>query len=321
MTTYVPRLVIHGGAGTITPEKSTAEQRIIYHTALQQALKTGIDILRNGGSSIMAVEKAVMYMEDSELFNAGKGSVYASDDQHELEAATMCGKTLQFGGAVGLRRIKNPVHLAGKILSDHRFVLLNSAGAEEFAIMQGLELVENNYFNSPLRLKQLLKARECGQTILDHTEMDEKKYGTVGAVAMDSKGNLAAATSTGGLTNKLFRRIGDTPVPGSGTYANNLTAAVSCTGIGEYFLRVLAAYQVHARMQWANNGLVQACEAVIMDEIQNMGGEGGLIAINQKGEIAMPFNSKGMYRAWSVNLDFGKSALFSRGSTPETFKF
>lgn len=321
MKTYIPRLVLHGGAGTITPEQSTAAQQINYHTALQQALKTGMIILRKGGSALMAVEKTVMHMEDSELFNAGKGSVYASDGQHELEAATMCGKTLQFGGAVGLKRIKNPVQLAGKILSDHRFVLLNGTGAEEFATIHGLELVENKYFDSPLRLKQLLKARESGQTILDHTQFEEKKYGTVGAVALDRSGNLAAATSTGGLTNKLFRRIGDTPVPGSGTYANNLTAAVSCTGIGEYFMRALAAYQVHARMQWAKTCLLEACEAVIMDDIRNMGGVGGLIAINQKGEISMPFNSKGMYRAWTVDLNFGKSALFNRDSTPETFQF
>jgi len=321
MSQFNPTLVIHGGAGTITPERASEQQQRAYHESLKQALSVGMIILRSGGTAELAVEKAVMYLEDSILFNAGHGAVYGSDEKHELEAAIMCGKTLEFGGAVGLRRIKNPIQLARMILKDNRFVLLNGDGAEEFAKMHGFELVDNTYFNSPLRFKQLLKARENGKAILDHTELEEKKFGTVGAVALDSAGNLAAATSTGGLTNKFFRRIGDTPVPGAGTYANNLTAAVSCTGFGEFFLRSVAAYQVHARMLWGNNGLIDACNAVIMDDIQNMGGEGGLIAINQKGEIAMPFNSKGMYRAWTFDQNFGKSALFGTNIQPETFEF
>ncbi len=304
-----PILVIHGGAGTIRPEIADEETRNRYHTALYFALAAGCAVLEAGGTALSAVEAAVVSMEDCPLFNAGKGAVFTGEGIHELEAAIMCGKTLQYGGVIGLQTVKNPVKLASLVLHDPRFVLLQGAGAEAYAAKQNVERVDNTWFDTPLRKEQWMKARELNRTVLDHTPKDEK-FGTVGAVAVDAMGNLAAATSTGGLTNKTYGLIGDSAIPGAGTYAHHATAAVSCTGYGEFFLRAVAAHRVHALMMVGNQTLDEACNSVIHTDIATLGGEGGLIAVDCKGNVCMPFNTAGMYRAWTDHKGCGYSAMF-----------
>ncbi|TPE45914.1 isoaspartyl peptidase/L-asparaginase family protein [Pontibacter mangrovi] len=293
-------IAIHGGAGTITKASLTEEKERIYTAALKEAVEAGHSVLEKGGSALEAVEEAVRHLEDCPLFNAGKGSVFTKEGKHEMDAAMMDGKTLEAGAVAGVKSIKNPIKLARAVMQHSEHVLLSGYGAEEFARNQGLEFAPEAYFFDKLRYEQWLEVRDSEAIILDHTEKKDEKFGTVGAVAVDQAGNVAAATSTGGMTNKRYSRIGDSPIIGSGTYANNRTCAVSCTGHGEYFMRAVVAYDVSCLMEYKGCTLQQACEEVVMKKLVKFGGEGGLIAVTAAGEIAMPFNSEGMYRASKV---------------------
>jgi len=289
-------IAIHGGAGTITPSSMTPELEVKYKDALHRATEIGAKILENGGDALDAVQKTVESLEDTPLFNAGKGSVFTKHGKHEMDAAIMCGKTLEAGAVAGVYNIRNPINLARAILQYSDHVFMSGYGAEEFARKQNLAFAPDEYFFDMLRYKQWSEVRDSDVFMLDHTAGDEK-FGTVGAVALDQHGNLAAATSTGGMTNKNYNRIGDTPVIGSGTYANNYTCAISCTGHGEYFLRAVVAYDVSCLMEYKGYSLQEACDKVVMDKLVRLGGEGGLVAVDTQGNIAMPFNSEGMYRA------------------------
>lgn len=288
-------LAIHGGAGTIPKNSLSAEKELEYLNGLNSALQAGEKILKSGGSSLDAVIAAVTALEDFPLFNAGCGSVYTHTGEHEMDASVMRGDTIMAGAVAGVQGVKNPVLLARAVMEKSEHVLLSSKGAEEFARMNGLEFREEEYFHNQLRYDQWQRALKEDAVLLDHVK-DEKKFGTVGAVALDMHGNLAAATSTGGMTNKKFNRIGDTPLIGAGTYANNSTCAVSCTGHGEYFIRSVVAYDISCLMEYAGMSLQQACDTVVMDKLVKTGGEGGIIAVDTKGNICMPFNSEGMYR-------------------------
>ncbi|WP_192820855.1 isoaspartyl peptidase/L-asparaginase family protein [Rufibacter sp. LB8] len=297
-------IALHGGAGTITKGSLTPELDRAYRTALQQALTIGYDLLRQGATALAAVEATVVALEDCPLFNAGKGSVFNKVGKHEMDAAMMCGKTLEAGAVTGVKNVRNPISLASRILhfSDH--VFLSHQGAEEFARNQGLAFEPDDYFFTQQRYEQWQALRDSDVYMLDHTETKEKKFGTVGAVALDQAGNLAAATSTGGMTNKNFNRIGDSPVIGAGTYANNKTCAISCTGHGEFFIRHVVAYDISCLMEYKGLSLAQACDVVVQQKLKPIGGEGGLVAVSGAGEVAMPFNSEGMYRAaWVAGLE------------------
>lgn len=303
-------IAIHGGAGTITKASLTPEKEEAYKKALKVAVEAGHQLLARGGSALDAIEMAVASMEDTPLFNAGKGAVFTNEGRHEMDAAVMWGKTLEAGAVASVRSIKNPVKLARAVMEHSQFVLLGSYGAEEFARTQDIEFMPHEYFYDEYRYKQWIEALESGSVSLDHSEKKEKKFGTVGAVAVDAEGNVAAATSTGGLTNKKYNRIGDSPLIGAGTYANNQTCAVSCTGTGEFFIRAVAAYDVCCLMEYKGYTLQQACEEVVMHKLVKLGGEGGLIAITPAGEIALPFNSEGMYRASKKNEDETFTAIY-----------
>jgi L-asparaginase / beta-aspartyl-peptidase len=293
-------IAIHGGAGTITPSSMTPQLEKKYRESLTEAIKVGHSILIKGGSALDAVEEAVVLLENNPLFNAGKGSVFTKHGKHEMDASIMCGKTLGAGAIAGVSSVRNPVKLTRAILEHSDHVFMSGFGAEEFARKYGIDFEPEEYFFDALRYKQWSEVRDSNIFMLDHTPGDEK-FGTVGAVALDQNGNLAAATSTGGMTNKNYNRIGDTPVIGSGTYANNRTCAISCTGHGEYFLRAVVAYDVSCLMEYQNLSLQQACEQVVMHKLVAFGGEGGLIAIDFNGDICLPFNSEGMYRASKKN--------------------
>lgn len=284
-------IVIHGGAGTILQKNMTAEREQAYRQKLTEALTAGYAVLDTGGTSVDAVEAAILVMENSELFNAGKGAVFAHDSTNQLDAAIMDGKTLNAGAVAGVRHIKNPIRLARLVMDNSRHVLLADAGAEQFARSQGMELIDQNYFFTQRRWNALQRALEKGAELTE-----TEKHGTVGAAALDKHGNLAAGTSTGGLTNKQFNRIGDSPIIGAGTYANNATCAVSCTGHGEYFMRLLVAHNISAKMQYGGMSLHEAAETEIMKDLVDLGGGGGVIAIDRNGNIATPFNTPGMYR-------------------------
>ncbi len=290
-------LAIHGGAGTILKSAMTAQKELAYRDTLEAAISCGQKILVSGGSALDAVEVAVMVMEDSDLFNAGLGSVFTHDRSHELDASIMDGNGRRAGAVAGISRVKNPILLCRKIMERSDHVFLVGAGAEEFAEEHGVKIVEPQYFSTDFREAQLLKIRDSGKTQLDHADAESKKYGTVGAVALDMDGNLAAATSTGGITNKRYGRVGDTAVIGSGTYAENGVCAVSSTGWGEFYLRAVAAYDVAAMMKYGKRDLAAATNELIHKTIPGLGGDGGLIAVDAAGNIAMPFNTKGMYRA------------------------
>ncbi|HLN74705.1 MAG: isoaspartyl peptidase/L-asparaginase family protein [Methylococcaceae bacterium] len=281
-------IAIHGGAGVISPKELTAALEKQYLQGLKDALDAGFKILEKGGSALDAVQAAVVLLEDNELFNAGKGSAFTSDETHELEASIMCGKRVDGGAACGLKNVKNPILLARAVLEESHHLFLNGQGAELFADERELEFVPKEYFYTEKKYKEL---KECQSNA-------GKNKGTVGAVAIDGEGNLAAATSTGGLTNKKFGRIGDSPILGAGTYANNTTCAVSCTGDGEYFIRCVAAYDVSALLEYKGMTLQNACQEVVMHKLKKLGGEGGLIAIDRQANIEMVFNGEGMYRGY-----------------------
>lgn len=290
-------LVIHGGAGTITKASMTPEKEKAYKAALELALKTGYEVLKNGGTSLDAVEKTVHILEDSPLFNAGKGAVFSAAGKNEMDAAIMEGSTMKAGAVTGVRHIKNPISLARAVMEKSEHVMLVGDGAEEFAKKQGFTMIPEKYFFTPERWKSLQKAKELEKQGTKPEKLPaDKKHGTVGAVALDSKGNLAAATSTGGMTNKRWGRVGDAPIIGAGTFADNATCAISCTGHGEYFIRTVVAHEVHALMKYKGLSVQQAADEVVLKTLVKIGGEGGLIAIDAKGNMAMPFNSEGMYR-------------------------
>jgi beta-aspartyl-peptidase (threonine type) len=291
-----PSLAIHGGAGTIRREEMTADGEAAYRSSLKQALLRGWAMLNQEGAAIDAVEAVVRALEDDPLFNAGRGAVFTHDGKHEMDAAIMCGERLRAGAVAGVSGVKNPIRLARLIMEETEHVLLCAAGAEEFAREMNCDFAPPEYFFDQSRYEQLLQARREHVTQLDHTP--SKKFGTVGAVACDVRGNLAAATSTGGMTNKRFGRVGDTPLVGAGTYADNGTCAVSCTGHGEFFIRTVAAYDVACLMKYKGLPLAEACAQVVNVTLYEMGGEGGLIAVDRQGNVAINFNSEGMYRAW-----------------------
>jgi L-asparaginase / beta-aspartyl-peptidase len=297
-------IAIHGGAGTITRGLLTPELEALYKQALREAVEMGDKILTRGGSALDAVSQSVRHMEENELFNAGKGSVFNHEGTHEMDAAIMDGKTLMAGAVSGVKNLKHPVLLAKAIMEKSEHVLLANAGAADFARKMNLEFAPDEYFFVQHRYEQYLKAKEEGQIVLDHTApgdlSTEKKFGTVGAVALDEFGNIAAATSTGGMTNKKWGRVGDSPIIGAGTYANNNTCAISCTGHGEFFIRSVVAYDISCLMEYKGLSLQAACDLVVNKKLVKLGGEGGLIAIDGKGNIEMPFNSEGMYRAMKV---------------------
>lgn len=284
-------IAIHGGAGVLDREKMTPELEQKYKNGLSEALGAGYSVLEKGGSSIEAVIASVMSLEDNILFNAGKGSVFNSDGAHEMEASVMNGSTLDAGAVSGIRNVKNPVSLARAVMERSEHVFLSGRGAEEFARENGLPFEHDEYFFSRDRYMQLQSAK---------LKKAEKYKGTVGAVALDQEGNLAAATSTGGLTNKSYGRVGDSPFIGAGTYANNLSCAVSCTGDGEYFIRNVAAHDVAAMVDYAGITLKEACERVVR-KIGALGGDGGIIAVNRDGTVEMAFNSNGMYRGFRIS--------------------
>jgi beta-aspartyl-peptidase (threonine type) len=294
-------LVIHGGAGTIERSNMTPGRESEYRAGLERALKAGYEILKRGGSSLDATEAAVRVLEDDPLFNAGKGSVFTSAGTNELDASIMDGKTLKAGAVASVKHIKNPISLARLVMEKSPHVMLDCAGAEAFAKENGMELVDEKYFFTQERwdaLQKIKKAEKQGAAgEKKYLISDQDRHGTVGAVALDSAGNLAAATSTGGTTNKLPGRIGDTPVIGAGTYANNRTCAVSCTGDGEYFIRAAAAHSVSALMEYGSMNVRDAAQAAL-DAVKKLGGTGGLIAIDREGNVALPFNTAGMYRGY-----------------------
>lgn len=300
-------LLIHGGAGNITPAIMNAEQEEQYREGLRDALNSGYEILKNGGSSVDAVVAAISTMEDNTLFNAGKGSVFTKKGQNEMDAAIMDGANLAAGAIAGVRNIKNPIALAREVMLHSGHVFLSGNGAAEFALSQGIEMAPDAYFFNKSRYDQWLEIRDTNYTQLDHKGDNLKgaaaplpnpghKFGTVGAVAVDMHGNLAAGTSTGGMTNKRFGRIGDSPVIGAGTYANNNTCAISCTGHGELFLRAVVAYDVSCLMEYRGLSIQDACNIVIKEKLVKLGGEGGLIAVDANGNYDFCFNSAGMYR-------------------------
>jgi beta-aspartyl-peptidase (threonine type) len=287
-------IAIHGGAGTITRSMMTPEKEAAYTNALSDALAVGEEILRNGGSSLEAVEKTVMALENNHLFNAGKGAVYTNSGTHEMDASIMCGKTLEAGAVSGISNIKNPVALSRVIMEKSGHVFLLGSQAEEFAKLHNVAFESPEYFHDDFRYRQWQEVKDEETYQLDHAK--DKKFGTVGAVALDQQGNLAAATSTGGMTNKRWGRVGDSPIIGAGNYANNNTCAISCTGHGEYFIRAVVAYDISCLMEYKGLSLNEACELVVNDKLVKFGGEGGLIAVDKEGNICLPFNSEGMYR-------------------------
>ena len=311
-------IALHGGAGTIRQNEMTAEKKADLSKTLKLALEAGIDILKSAGSAVEATAASVVIMENSPLFNAGKGSVFNHKGFVEMDASIMCGKTLNIGGVTCVRNIRNPILLSKEILLHNDHVLLAGAGAEDFARSRGLVFKDDDYFFTPFRYEQLQKARQKKRVILDHSPANPDKYGTVGAVALDLAGNLAAATSTGGMTNKLAGRVGDSPLAGSGNYANNKTCAVSCTGIGEGFIRAVSAYDVSALMEYKSLSLQEAAKKVVFEKLPLVGGAGGLIAVDKNGEVYLPFNTEGMYRAWyrpgeGLNLQFYEQKEHSNG--------
>jgi beta-aspartyl-peptidase (threonine type) len=295
------RIVIQGGAGTILKSNMTPELEQEYHDKLAEAITAGYNILKNKGTSLDAVEAAIKVMEDSPLFNAGKGAVFTHEGTNELDASIMEGKTLMAGAVAAVKHIKNPISLARLVMEKSPHVMMIGEGAEAFAKEQGMKFVSQGYFYTERRWKQLQEAIQDEKKKEGHSspsDTTDRKHGTVGCVALDSFGNLAAGTSTGGITNKHFGRVGDSPMIGVGTYASNHTCAVSATGDGEYFIRLTVARDIAALMEYSHLPVQQAADEVIMDKLTKLGGTGGVIALDREGNFAMPFNTEGMYRAY-----------------------
>lgn len=313
-------LVIHGGAGNITKESMTPEREAAYKAKLVEALNSGFEILVKGGTSTEAVIAAIKILEDSPLFNAGKGAVFNHEGKNEMDASIMEGENHQAGAVAGVSMIKNPIEAAFAVMKDSPHVLLTGEGAEQFAKEQELELVSPSYFYTEDRLQQLQRIIKSDSTKLDHSGNEngqgniksdfDSKFGTVGAVALDQFGNLAAATSTGGMTNKRFGRVGDSPIIGAGTYADNETCAVSATGHGEFFIREVVAYDITALMKYKRISVKEAAEKVVMEKLVKIKGDGGVIALDNKGNIAMPFNTKGMFRGYKKRNKAAKILIY-----------
>ncbi len=304
-------IVIHGGAGTILKEDMTPDLEQAYSEGLQTALDAGYAVLEEEGSAVNAVKAALVILEDNVLFNAGRGSVFTKKGVQEMDAAIMDGSTLDAGSVAGVRNVRNPIELAAEVMRNSNHVFLSGKGANDFAIKQGIKLEPDEYFFSQFRYDQWKSIRDSDNYSLDHTHqrleelMKDKKFGTVGAVACDQKGNIAAATSTGGMTNKKYGRIGDSPLIGCGTYANNKTCGISCTGHGEMFIRAVAAYDVSCLMEYKGLSLQEAMDIVVHDKLVKIHGEGGMIGVDALGNAALVFNSAGMYRA--VRSSSGRS--------------
>lgn len=305
-------LVIHGGAGTILKKNMTAEKELAYRDKLKEALSAGYGILKKGGSSIDAVEAAIKIMEDSPLFNAGKGAVFTSEGKNEMDASIMDGKTLEAGSVAMVNTIKNPISAARAVMEKSPHVMMVGEGAVKFAKEQNLEIVDSSYFYDEKRYQQWQDFKGSIETQMDHSderadntaeqinaefnELVDEKFGTVGAVAIDVNGNIAAGTSTGGMTNKMYGRVGDSPIIGAGTYANNKTCGVSSTGHGEYFMRAVVAYDISAIMEHKGVSLQEAADEVIHNKLVKLGGSGGIISVDSEGNFALTFNTEGMYR-------------------------
>ncbi|EDM44428.1 asparaginase [unidentified eubacterium SCB49] len=303
-------IVIHGGAGTILKEKMTDSLEIAYAQKLEEAIKIGHEILKNGGTAMEAVTKTINVMEDSPLFNAGKGAVFTHEETNELDASVMDGSNLNAGAVAGVTHIKNPIDLAVEVMDHSEHVMLAGEGAENFAVTRGIALVDPSYFYTENRFNSLQRIKSKEKMELDHdgktavsnssaydSFIKDSKFGTVGCAALDKNGNLAAGTSTGGMTNKRWNRIGDAPIIGAGTYANNATCAVSSTGWGEYFIRGMVAHDISAMMEYKGVSLEEAAREVIQKKIPALGGDGGIVAIDKDGNVTMEFNTAGMYRA------------------------
>ena len=315
-------IIIHGGAGTILKENMTDSMEQAYKAALTEAIKTGYDILEQGGSSLEAVQRTINVMENSPLFNSAKGAVFTHDGKNELDASIMDGATLNAGAIAGVTTVKNPINLAYEVMVNSDHVLLSGQGAEIFAKERGVELVDPSYFFTQNRFDALQRtlAREKQDSISNASAfydpfIKDEKYGTVGCVALDKNGNLAAGTSTGGMNNKRYNRIGDSPIIGSGTYANNATCGVSSTGWGEYFIRGQVAYDISAQMEYAGKSLKDASQNVIQEKLTKLGGTGGIVALDRYGNPSMEFNTEGMYRAYMD--DQGKLILGIYGANED----
>ena len=300
-------IIIHGGAGTILKKNMTKEREAAYKEKLAAAIKVGHTILKNGGTSLEAVLKTIQVMEASPLFNAGKGAVFTNAGTNELDASFMDGKKILNAGALaGVKNVKSPIELAIKVMTDSEHVMLSGDGASLFAKEQGLEIVAPSYFYTEQRFKALQKVKKSQnkksevsnkQAAFYDATIKDSKFGTVGCVALDKNGNIAAGTSTGGMTNKRWGRIGDAPIIGSGTYANNLTCGVSSTGWGEYFIRSQVAYDISAQMEYQQKSLKEATKDVIQNKLTKLGGLGGVVALDKNGNMSFEFNTEGMYRA------------------------
>src|SRR5687767_15322963 len=292
-------IAVHGGAGTISKGSMTPEKEATYLKALNDAVIAGYSILEKKGDALDAVKAAVIELENNILFNAGKGSVFTNTGIHEMDASIMDGKDLSAGAVAAVKNIRNPIELAYAVMKKSEHVFLIGKGAEEFAKQNGIAFETDEYFYSEFRYKQWQKVKDTNDTALDHNIIpDDKKFGTVGAVACDANGNLAAATSTGGMTNKQFGRVGDSPIIGIGTYANNKTCAISCTGHGEPFIKAVAAYDVSCLMEYKGMSLEEAMDIVVMGKLMKIEGDGGMIGVDAKGNASLIFNSEGMYRGF-----------------------
>lgn len=326
MTT--PVIAIHGGAGTISRDSLSAADEARYHQALSAIVAAGQAILNGGGSALEAVTEAVRLLEDCPLFNAGHGAVYTSEGKHELDACVMNGADLAAGAVAGVTNVRNPILAARAVMEQSEHVLLAGAGAEAFAARHGIATVAPDYFHTDARYQQWLRVRGQAGAMLDHDAASfafaaskaaapaepidpDHKFGTVGAVALDQHGNLAAATSTGGITNKQPGRVGDSPVIGAGCYANNATLAASATGTGESFLRAVACYDIGARMAYAGQSLQEASTAVVFESLPRVGGRGGIIAVDAQGNLVLPFNTEGMYRGYGRGSAAPVTAIYA----------
>ncbi len=303
-------IVVHGGAGTILRSRMIPEQEVLYRAGLRLAMELGKAILEAGGSALDAAEQAVRSLEDNPLYNAGKGAVYAGDGLHHLDASIMVGDTQQAGSVAGVKGVRNPISLARKVMEASPYVMMIASGAEDFARLQGLEMVPPEYFHDQLRYEQWLLVRDTDITQLDHADKGEKNWSTVGAVALDRQGNLVAATSTGGMTNKRFGRVGDTPIIGSGSYDDNETCAVCCTGHGEPFMRAVVAHDLHCLMAYRGLSLPAAAHHLVQEKLVAKEGEGGLIALDARGNYVMEFNCEGMYRGVWREGDEIRTAIY-----------
>ena len=309
-------IAVHGGAGTILKQDMTAAFEKKYKQGLQLAINTGYAILEKGGTATDAVIAATVVLEDDILFNAGRGSVFTKTGMHEMDASVMNGSDMEAGAVCGIHNVRNPIQLAAAVMQKSDHVILSGHGAEEFARKQHIQFEPDEYFFSQFRYDQWQTIRDSDYYALDHSQQNkedvftDKKFGTVGAVACDINGNIAAATSTGGMTNKSYGRIGDTPLIGSGTYANNKTCAISCTGHGELFIKAVAAYDVSCLMEYKNMNLSDAMHTVVNEKLVAISGEGGMIGVDAQGNFALLFNTEGMYRGIKTSNGINEVAIY-----------